>query len=66
MCTTPVAPQVIQQVQPMPQAPVQNVDAAQAQAPIQLPKTGEKSTQPLSLFFLLSASALFLLSRKMR
>lgn len=59
-------PQVIQQVQPMPQAPVQNVDAAQAQAPIQLPKTGEKSTQPLSLFFLLSASALFLLRRKMR
>ena len=57
-------PQVIQQVQPMPQAPVQNVDAAQA--PIQLPKTGEKSTQPLSLFFLLSASALFLLRRKMR
>ena len=59
-------PQVIQQVQPMPQAPVQNVDAAQPQAPIQLPKTGEKSTQPLSLFFLLSASALFLLRRKMR
>lgn len=58
--------QMIQQVQPMPQAPVQNVDAAQAQAPIQLPKTGEKSTQPLSLFFLLSASALFLLRRKMR
>ena len=57
-------PQVIQQVQPMPQAPVQNVDAAQA--PIQLPKTGEKRPQPLSLFFLLSASALFLLRRKMR
>lgn len=62
----PQPSQVIQQVQPMPQAPVQNVDAAQAQAPIQLPKTGEKSTQPLSLFFLLSASALFLLRRKMR
>lgn len=60
----PQPSQVIQQVQPMPQAPVQNVDAAQA--PIQLPKTGEKSTQPLSLFFLLSASALFLLRRKMR
>lgn len=58
--------QMIQQVQPMPQAPVQNVDAAQAQAPIQLPKTGEKRPQPLSLFFLLSASALFLLRRKMR
>ena len=57
-------PQMIQQVQPMPQAPVQNVDAAQA--PIQLPKTGEKRPQPLSLFFLLSASALFLLRRKMR
>lgn len=66
MCTTPIVPQVIQQVQPMPQAPVQNVDAAQAQAPIQLPKTGEKRPQPLSLFFLLSASALFLLRRKMR
>lgn len=65
MCTTPIVPQVIQQVQPMPQqAPVQNVDAAQA--PIQLPKTGEKRPQPLSLFFLLSASALFLLRRKMR
>ncbi len=62
----PQPQQMIQQVQPMPQAPVQNVDAAQAQAPIQLPKTGEKSTQPLSLFFLLSASALFLLRRKMR
>lgn len=60
----PQPSQMIQQVQPMPQAPVQNVDAAQA--PIQLPKTGEKSTQPLSLFFLLSASALFLLRRKMR
>lgn len=66
MCTTPIVPQVIQQVQPMPQAPVQNVDASQAQAPIQLPKTGEKRPQPLSLFFLLSASALFLLRRKMR
>lgn len=66
MCTTPIVTQVIQQVQPMPQAPVQNVDAAQAQAPIQLPKTGEKRPQPLSLFFLLSASALFLLRRKMR
>ena len=62
----PQPSQVIQQVQPMPQAPVQNVDAAQAQAPIQLPKTGEKRPQPLSLFFLLSASALFLLRRKMR
>lgn len=60
----PQPSQVIQQVQPMPQAPVQNVDAAQA--PIQLPKTGEKRPQPLSLFFLLSASALFLLRRKMR
>lgn len=62
----PQPSQMIQQVQPMPQAPVQNVDAAQAQAPIQLPKTGEKRPQPLSLFFLLSASALFLLRRKMR
>lgn len=60
----PQPSQMIQQVQPMPQAPVQNVDAAQA--PIQLPKTGEKRPQPLSLFFLLSASALFLLRRKMR
>lgn len=62
----PQPSQMIQQVQPMPQAPVQNVDAAQAQAPIQLPKTGEKRPHPLSLFFLLSASALFLLRRKMR
>ena len=60
----PQPSQVIQQVQPMTQAPVQNVNAAQA--PIQLPKTGEKRPQPLSLFFLLSASALFLLRRKMR
>lgn len=60
----PQPSQMIQQVQPMPQAPVQNVDAAQA--PIQLPKTGEKRPQPLSLFFLLSASAMFLLRRKMR
>lgn len=60
----PQPSQMIQQVQPMPQAPVQNVDAAQA--PIQLPKTGEKRPQPLSLYFLLSASALFLLRRKMR
>ena len=60
----PQPSQVIQQVQPMPQAPVQNVDAAQA--PIQLPKTGEKRPQPLSFIFLLSASALFLLRRKMR
>lgn len=62
----PQPSQMIQQVQPMPQVPVQNVDAVQAQAPIQLPKTGEKRPQPLSLFFLLSASALFLLRRKMR
>lgn len=62
----PQPSQMIQQVQPMPQAPVQNVDAAQAQVPIQLPKTGEKRPQPLSLIFLLSASALFLLRRKMR
>lgn len=60
----PQPQQLIQQVQPMPQASVQNVDAAQA--PIQLPKTGEKRPQPLSLIFLLSASALFLLRRKMR
>lgn len=60
----PQPSQMIQQVQPMPQAPVQNVDAAQA--PIQLPKTGEKRPQPLCLFFLLSASALLLLRRKMR
>lgn len=60
----PQPSQMIQQVQPMPQAPVQNVDAAQA--PIQLPKTGEKRPQPLSLFFLLSASALILFRRKMR
>lgn len=60
----PQPQQLIQQVQAMPQASVQNVDAAQA--PIQLPKTGEKRPQPLSLFFLLSASALFLLRRKMR
>lgn len=61
----PQPSQMIQQVQPMPQAPVQNVDAAQAQ-PLQLPKTGEKRPQPLSFIFLLSASALFLLRRKMR